>query len=150
MVRHAPEPDRVEFVAELAARWVSLRRTPAKDRRVALLLANYPNRDGRIGNGVGLDTPASAVALIAAMRDAGYGVDGAPAAGDALMRLLAQGQTNDRAHNAGRVWPRNAFIKRPGTVTVRIGPPIESRDQDPKMLNALAEQWIEEQQKALC
>jgi 1-acyl-sn-glycerol-3-phosphate acyltransferase len=54
------------------------------------------------------------------------------------------------AHNAGRVWPRNAFIKRPGTVTVRIGPPIESRDQDPKMLNALAEKWIEEQQKALC
>jgi 1-acyl-sn-glycerol-3-phosphate acyltransferase len=53
------------------------------------------------------------------------------------------------AHNAGRVWPRNAFIKRPGTVTVRIGPPIESRDRDPKMLNALAETWIEEQQKAL-
>jgi 1-acyl-sn-glycerol-3-phosphate acyltransferase len=54
------------------------------------------------------------------------------------------------AHNAGRVWPRNAFIKRPGTVTVRIGPPIESRDRDPKMLNELAETWIEEQQKALC
>jgi 1-acyl-sn-glycerol-3-phosphate acyltransferase len=54
------------------------------------------------------------------------------------------------AHNAGRVWPRNAFIKRPGTITVRIGPPIESRDRDPKMLNALAETWIEEQQKALC
>lgn len=54
------------------------------------------------------------------------------------------------AHNAGRVWPRNAFIKHPGTVTVRIGPPIESRDRDPKTLNALAESWIEEQQKALC
>ena len=54
------------------------------------------------------------------------------------------------AHNAGRLWPRNAFIKRPGTVTVRIGPPIESRDRDPKMLNDLAETWIEEQQKALC
>jgi 1-acyl-sn-glycerol-3-phosphate acyltransferase len=54
------------------------------------------------------------------------------------------------AHNAGRVWPRNAFIKRPGTVTVRIGPPIDSRDRDPKMLNELVETWIEEQQKALC
>jgi 1-acyl-sn-glycerol-3-phosphate acyltransferase len=54
------------------------------------------------------------------------------------------------AHNAGRVWPRNAFIKRPGTVTVRIGPPIDTRDRDPKLLNALAETWIEEQQKALC
>jgi 1-acyl-sn-glycerol-3-phosphate acyltransferase len=54
------------------------------------------------------------------------------------------------AHNAGRVWPRNAFLKHPGTVTVRIGPPIDSANRDPKMLNALAEKWIEEQQKALC
>lgn len=54
------------------------------------------------------------------------------------------------AHNAGLVWPRNAFIKRPGTVTVRIGPPIDSANRDPKTLNALAETWIEEQQKALC
>jgi 1-acyl-sn-glycerol-3-phosphate acyltransferase len=53
------------------------------------------------------------------------------------------------AHNAGRVWPRNAFIKHPGTVTVRIGPPIESTNRDPKVLNAMAEKWIEEQQKAL-
>jgi len=54
------------------------------------------------------------------------------------------------AHNAGLVWPRNAFVKRPGTVTVRIGPPIDSANRDPKTLNALAETWIEEQQKALC
>jgi 1-acyl-sn-glycerol-3-phosphate acyltransferase len=54
------------------------------------------------------------------------------------------------AHNAGRVWPRNAFLKRPGTVTVRIGPPIDSTNRDPKTLNAMAETWIEEQQKALC
>jgi 1-acyl-sn-glycerol-3-phosphate acyltransferase len=54
------------------------------------------------------------------------------------------------AHNAGLLWPRNAFLKRPGTVTVRIGPPIDTRDQDPKAVNAMAETWIEEQQKALC
>jgi 1-acyl-sn-glycerol-3-phosphate acyltransferase len=54
------------------------------------------------------------------------------------------------AHNAGLVWPRNAFLKRPGTVTVRIGPTIESANRDPKTLNELAEKWIEEQQKALC
>ena len=53
------------------------------------------------------------------------------------------------AHNAGLFWPRNAFLKRPGTVTVRIGPSIEPGNRDPKTLNALAEQWIEEQQKAL-
>ena len=54
------------------------------------------------------------------------------------------------AHNAGLVWPRNAFLKRPGTVTVRIGPAIEAADRDPKTINALAEEWIEEQQKSLC
>ena len=54
------------------------------------------------------------------------------------------------AHNAGRVWPRNAFIKRPGTVTVRIGPAIDTAQRDPKTINSMAEQWIEEQQKALC
>jgi len=54
------------------------------------------------------------------------------------------------AHNAGLLWPRNAFLKRPGTVTVRIGPPIEAADRDAKTINALARTWIEEQQKALC
>jgi 1-acyl-sn-glycerol-3-phosphate acyltransferase len=53
------------------------------------------------------------------------------------------------AHNAGRVWPRNAFVKRAGTVTVRIGPPIDPADRDPKTINAIAKSWIEEQQKAL-
>src|SRR3989440_8870855 len=53
------------------------------------------------------------------------------------------------AHNAGRVWPRNAFLKRSGTITVRIGPSIEPADRDPKTLNDMAEAWIEEQQKAL-
>jgi 1-acyl-sn-glycerol-3-phosphate acyltransferase len=54
------------------------------------------------------------------------------------------------AHNAGLFWPRNAFLKRPGTVTVRIGPAIDATDRDPKTVNHLVEEWIEEQQKALC
>lgn len=54
------------------------------------------------------------------------------------------------AHNAGLCWPRKAFLKHPGTVTVRIGPSIDSRNRDAQTINAMAEQWIEEQQKALC
>jgi len=53
------------------------------------------------------------------------------------------------AHNAGLLWPRNAFLKRSGTVTVRIGPPIDAANRDPKAVNDLAKAWIEEQQKAL-
>jgi 1-acyl-sn-glycerol-3-phosphate acyltransferase len=54
------------------------------------------------------------------------------------------------AHNAGLFWPRNAFRKRPGIITVRIGPCIDAANRDAKAVNQLAETWIEEQQKALC
>jgi len=54
------------------------------------------------------------------------------------------------AHNAGLFWPRNAFLKRAGTVTVRIGPAIESTQRDAQTINRLAESWIEDQQRDLC
>ena len=53
------------------------------------------------------------------------------------------------AHNAGLFWPRNAFLKRPGTVTVRIGPPIDAANRDASTVNELARTWIEEQQRTL-
>jgi 1-acyl-sn-glycerol-3-phosphate acyltransferase len=53
------------------------------------------------------------------------------------------------AHNAGLLWPRNAFFKRAGTVTVRIGAPIEAAGRDPQAVNREAEEWIETQQAAL-
>ena len=87
-------PDRVAFVAELAANWARLRRTAPADRRIALVLANYPNRDGRIGNGVGLDTPASAAAILSALADAGYATGDAPQNGAALMATMLAGVTN--------------------------------------------------------
>ncbi|OCW57606.1 cobaltochelatase subunit CobN [Hoeflea olei] len=94
IVTHAPEPDRVSFVAELAARWARLRRTPAGERRVAFVLANYPNRDGRIANGVGLDTPAGTVEAMRALSAAGYDTGTLPADGDALVTALKAGPTN--------------------------------------------------------
>lgn len=53
------------------------------------------------------------------------------------------------AHNAGRLWPRNAFFKRPGTVTVRIGPPIPTAGRDPKRVIEDTQAWIEAQQATL-
>lgn len=47
------------------------------------------------------------------------------------------------AHNAGEFWGRNAFIKRPGTITVSIGPPINPAGMEPDDLNARVETWIE-------
>jgi len=54
------------------------------------------------------------------------------------------------AHNAGLVWGRKAFLKRPGTVTVEIGAPIDSRAHTPESLNAMVEDWIERRMVALC
>ncbi|WP_069301386.1 cobaltochelatase subunit CobN [Neptunicoccus sediminis] len=98
--------DRIEFVAELAKNWASLRHTPTQDRRAALILANYPNKDGRLANGVGLDTPASTVAALKSLDSAGYTIRNIPEDSDALMTQIMAGPTNwltDRADRTGGV-----------------------------------------------
>ncbi len=96
--RYVPDPERLDWIARLTAAWTDLRRTPAAGRRVALVLANYPNRNSRLANGVGLDTPASAALMLAWLAEAGYEL-GAPAAlpagGDALIHRLLEGRSND-------------------------------------------------------
>ncbi|MEO0990375.1 MAG: cobaltochelatase subunit CobN, partial [Pseudomonadota bacterium] len=86
--------DRVRFVADLAANWVKLARASASERRVALILANYPNKDGRLANGVGLDTPAATVGVLAALAETGYQTKGAPTRSEDLMAALMAGPTN--------------------------------------------------------
>jgi len=54
------------------------------------------------------------------------------------------------AHNAGLLWPRNAFLKKSGVVTVRIGPPIDTTGRTAQEVNDLARAWIEAQQRELC
>ena len=92
---YEPVPDRVEFVAELALNWSKLRRKSVVDRKVALILANYPTRDGRLANGVGLDTPQSCVEILHAMKAQGYQVGDIPADSGELIKLLTAGVTND-------------------------------------------------------
>ena len=94
LVGYRPVADRIAFVADLARNWARLRAKPAAERRVALILANYPNRDGRIGNGVGLDTPASAITMLRALADAGYHVDDEPSNAEELIGRLLAGPTN--------------------------------------------------------
>ncbi|MFY1668138.1 cobaltochelatase subunit CobN [Pseudomonas sp. Pseu.R1] len=95
VVCYRAQPERMDFVAELARRWVLLARTANADKRVALILANYPTRDGRIGNGVGLDTPAAALNILRSLQDEGYPVEGLPESGTALIHGLLGGVTND-------------------------------------------------------
>jgi len=98
--------DRIDFVADLAANWAKLRRTETTERKVALILANYPNKDGRLANGVGLDTPASTVNTLKLLKKNGFTVEGVPADSDALMTKILAGPTNwltDRADRTGGV-----------------------------------------------
>ncbi|MEB3303118.1 MAG: cobaltochelatase subunit CobN [Cyanobacteriota bacterium] len=93
-----PDSARLTWVTELTARWVALRRTPCHQKRLALVLANYPNRNGRLANGVGLDTPSSTVALLHTLQSAGYDLgdpDQLPMDAGSLMALLLGGRTND-------------------------------------------------------
>ncbi|HEY2563633.1 MAG TPA: cobaltochelatase subunit CobN [Acidimicrobiales bacterium] len=90
------QPDRVSRVAGLAVRLARLRRTPPAEKRVALVLSAYPTRRSRLGNAVGLDTPASVIDLLHALRDAGFRVDRIPASGDDLMAELADALTYER------------------------------------------------------
>jgi cobaltochelatase CobN len=96
LVGYRPVTDRIAFVADLARNWARLRRKPAGARHVALVLANYPNRDGRIGNGVGLDTPASAITITRALTAAGYRLADMPVDPAALIERLLAGPSNAR------------------------------------------------------
>jgi len=86
--------ERCEFVAQLAHNWSRLHATKPSDKRIAIVLANYPNRDGRLGNGVGLDTPAGVLEVVRAMQDAGYSISNIPQSGDQLIEYLQRGPTN--------------------------------------------------------
>ena len=101
LVSYKPVMDRVEFVADLAQRWSWLRSQENWSKRVAIVLANYPNRDARLGNGVGLDTPAGVVNTLHAMKQAGFEVEDIPADGNALIERIKAGPTN--AHNSQNI-----------------------------------------------
>ena len=107
--RVVPDRERLDWVAQLAQGWIHLRQTPPPQRRVALVLANYPNRNGRLANGVGLDTPASAALMLGWLQQAGYDLgrsDDLPANGEALIQRLLAGRSNDpeSSHRAPLCW----------------------------------------------
>ena len=84
--RYAADPERAARLAGIAVRYARLASTPNAAKRVAIMLSSYPTKHARVGNAVGLDTPASAVALLRAMRDAGYDLgDGFLEDGDTLI-----------------------------------------------------------------
>jgi cobaltochelatase CobN len=85
---YGADAERTARLAGLAARFAGLCRLPNSQKKIAVLLSNYPTKHSRVGNAVGLDTPASAIGLLGALREVGYAVDGAPEDGDGLIHSL--------------------------------------------------------------
>ncbi|MEU5551465.1 cobaltochelatase subunit CobN [Micromonospora sp. NPDC047793] len=91
---YVADPERARRVAGIAVRHARLRHVPPAERRIAVVLSAYPTKHSRVGNAVGLDTPASAVHLLRTLRGQGYDVG--PVDGpDALPGLLPSGDGQD-------------------------------------------------------
>ena len=92
---YVADPERAARVAGTAVRLATLRHIPNAAKRLALVLSSYPTKHARVGNAVGLDTPASAVVLLRALHEKGYDLgdlDVQTLDGDALVhRLIAAG-----------------------------------------------------------
>lgn len=104
---YVADPERTQRVARLAVNHACLRRKPAGNKKIALVLSAYPTKHARIGNAVGLDTPVSAIRLLRRLRDAGYDLgsenevtglldwDDDTRAGDALIHALIEAGGQD-------------------------------------------------------
>jgi cobaltochelatase CobN len=83
------EPDRIAVAADRIAALARLRALPRSERHIAILMPDYPGAPGRTGYAVGLDVPASVVALFDDLAVAGYAVQSAPQTSHELLDALS-------------------------------------------------------------
>lgn len=72
-----------------------------------------------------------------------YGVRGKYKIGGALLGESSGAPVVPVAHNAGKLWGRNSFLKRPGTIVMSIGQPIDPKGLKAEEINRRVEDWIE-------
>ncbi|MEJ2624383.1 MAG: cobaltochelatase subunit CobN [Pseudolabrys sp.] len=118
-VVNRPEPDRVEAVADRVAALLRLQATPRGERRLAILMPDYPGVAGRAGYAVGLDVPASVNALLADLSEAGYAIGDVPASPKALIDTVSQ-------PNADLSWPVAAYRVALAQLPASVGGQVEA------------------------
>ena len=74
-----------------------MRHIPVSERKIAIVLHNYPPKNSNIGSAAGLDTPESVLRLLAQMKEEGYLVDTVPDTSADLMDMVTSHMTNDRS-----------------------------------------------------
>ncbi len=77
------------------------------------------------------------------------GVTGRYKMGGALLAEATRAPVIPVALNAGEFWPRKAFLKKKGTITVSIGPPIPTEGLTAAEINAKVQAWIEAEMRVL-
>ena len=129
---YAPDADGIRHAVSLAANWARLRAIPRADRRIGLVLANYPIRDGRLANGVGYDAPQSTVEILQALAGAGYELTALPPDGNALIALLQAGPTNAHPERGeGIAFPLARYRELLLTLPEKIRTEVTARWGDP-------------------
>ena len=86
--------DRTQFVAKLAWRFIRLGQIKSHEKKLGFVLGNYPASDGRLANGVGLDTPDAVITLLNEAKKSGILCQNIPENSDHLMALFQEGVTN--------------------------------------------------------
>ncbi|MEX0281452.1 MAG: cobaltochelatase subunit CobN [Arenibacterium sp.] len=120
---HRADPARIEAIADRVLGWLALARTPAKDRRVALVLSTYPGKDWNMGHAVGLDPLQSAEAILQDLGEDGYD---APLPGGMLPERLRRGEVT---------WPIDDYMaaldQLPGALSSTMKEVWGDPEQDP-------------------
>jgi cobaltochelatase CobN len=91
-----PEPDRIATVADRIAALIHLQALPRDERRIAILMPDYPGAPGRAGYAVGLDVPASVIATLEDLSAAGFAIENTPKNSRDLLDALSQGSDDAR------------------------------------------------------
>lgn len=95
-------PDRVKRLTDRLHRWITLRRTPVAERKVAIILYGFPPGYGAVGTAALLNVPRSLFKLLQALQAEGYTVGELPADGDRLIEWVKAAEA-ETAPNPGRV-----------------------------------------------
>ena len=96
ITRYIPIEERIQKIVKLSLNWARLRRVPNQNKRVAIILHNYPPRNDRIGTAFGLDTPVSVWNIMRDLKNEGYVIDHLPKDGQKLIEDMLDKVTNDR------------------------------------------------------
>lgn len=94
---YLPVKERIAAVVQRAIKWSKLRYIPVSERKIAIILHNYPPKNSNIGSAAGLDTPESVLRLLEQMKEEGYTIDSVPDTSADLMDIVTSHMTNDRS-----------------------------------------------------